>query len=156
MGHERDIATIRTNLHTIPYGGGESTSIPPDSPHQITSSTTATLPSPSVANRHVKRRLHMCAIRKLHSSKLFGRSGPTYTSYHMVAESWPLYHLICLIGVPLRLQRRYQAHPLLKSFKIGCKRSLAIERCFPNHRIVISHLSFELVDYLVFVWIIIM
>ena len=99
-----------------PYhiGGGESTSIPPDLPHQITSSTTATVPSPSIANRHVIRRLHMCAKRKLHSSELFGRAGPTYTPYHMVAESRALYLLICLIRSPLRLRRRYQAHPLLK------------------------------------------
>ena len=95
------------------YDGGESTSIPPDSPHQITSSTTATVPRRSIPNRHVKRRLHMCANRKLHSSKLFGRSGPTCTPYHMVAESRPLYFLIRLIRSPLRLQRRYQAHPLL-------------------------------------------
>ena len=98
-----------------PYhiGGGESTSIPPDLPHQITSSTTATVPSPSIANRHVIRRLNMCANRKLHSSELFGRAGPTYTPYHMVAENRPLYLLICLIRSPLRLRRRYHAHPLL-------------------------------------------
>ena len=59
--------------------GGESTSIPPDSPHQTTSSTTTTVPRRSIANRHVKRRLHMYTNRKLHSSKLFLRSGPTYT-----------------------------------------------------------------------------
>ena len=66
-----------------------------------------------LANCTTEGRLHMCAIRKLHSSKLFGRPGPTYTPYHMVAESRPLYLLIRLIRSPLRLQRRYQAHPLL-------------------------------------------
>ena len=98
----------------MPYDGGESTSKPPDSPHQTTSSTTATVPRRSIANRHVKRRLHMCANRKLHSSKLFRRSGPTYTPYHMMVESRPLYLLICLIKTLLRLQRRYHADPLLK------------------------------------------
>ena len=86
----------RTNLHTIPYDGGESTSVPPDSPHQTTSSTTATVPRRSIANRHVKRRLHRCANRKLHSSKLFLRSLPTYTPYHMMVETRPLYLLLCL------------------------------------------------------------
>ena len=64
------------------------------------------------------RRLHMYANRKLHSSKLFGRSGPTYTPYHMMAESRPLYLLLCLIGAPLRLQRRYHADPLLTGTSI--------------------------------------
>src|SRR5210317_1474834 len=74
----------------IPYDGGESTSLPPVSPIQDASSTTATIPSPSIANRHVNRRLHMYANRKLRSSKLFERSGPSYTPYHMMAESRPL------------------------------------------------------------------
>src|SRR5210317_2134287 len=99
--------------HTIPYEGGESTSIPPASPHEGTSSTTATVPRRSIANRHVKRRLHTYANRKTGSSKLFGRSGPIYTPYHMMVESRPLYLLLCLIGAPLRLQRRYHADPLL-------------------------------------------
>ena len=103
-----------TNLHTLPYDGGESTSIPPVSPHRGTPSTTATVPRRSIANRHAKRRLHnMCANRKLHSSKLFEPSGPTYTPYHMMVESRPLYLLLRLIGTPRRLQRRYQADPLL-------------------------------------------
>ena len=102
-----------TNLHTIPYDGGESTSIPPDLPHKTTSSTTATVPRPSIANWHVKRRLHMCAKRKSGSSKLFGRSGPTYTPYHMMVESRPLYLLLRLMRAPLRLRRRYHADPLL-------------------------------------------
>ena len=72
-----------------------------------------TVPRRSIANRHVNRRLHMCANRKLHSSELFGRSGPTYTPYHLMVESRPLYLLLCLIGAPLRLQRRYHADPLL-------------------------------------------
>src|SRR5210317_1500175 len=107
------ISTITAFLHTIPYDGGESTSIPPASPHEGTSSTTATVPSPSIANRHVKRRLHICDNRKSGSSKLFRRSGPTYTPYHMMAESRPLYLLLRLMRGPLRLQRRYQADPLL-------------------------------------------
>src|SRR6056300_173902 len=77
------------------------------------SSTTATVPRRSIANRHVNRRLHMCANRKLHSSKLFERSGPSYTPYHMMAESRPLHLLIRLIMAPLRLQQRYHADPLL-------------------------------------------
>ena len=32
----------------------------------------------------------------------------------MMAESRPLNLLLCLIGAPLRLQRRYHADPLLK------------------------------------------
>ena len=31
--------------------------------------------------KHFIRRLCMCAKRKLHSSKLLGRSGPSYTPY---------------------------------------------------------------------------
>src|SRR6056300_1650730 len=100
-------------LHTIPYDGGESTSITPGSPHQSAASTTLTVPRRSIANRRCNRRLHMCANRKLHSSKLFRRPGPTYTPYHMMVESRPLYLLLCLIGAPLRLQRRYHADPLL-------------------------------------------
>src|SRR5210317_1178814 len=101
-------------LHTIPYGGGESTSIPPDSPHKSTSSTTATVPSPSIAKVRIIRRLHMYANRKSGMSKLFEPPWPSYTPHHMVAESRPLPLLIRLINPPLRLQRRYQAHPLLK------------------------------------------
>src|SRR5210317_41483 len=101
-------------LHTIPYGGGESTSIPPDSLHKSTSSTTATVPSPSIAKVRIIRRLHMYANRKSGMSKLFEPPWPSYTPYHMVAESRPLYLLIRLINPPLRLQRRYQAQPLLK------------------------------------------
>ena len=62
-------------------------------------------------------------VRHLSSSKsvkrkwsirmLFGRSRPSYTPYHMMVESRPLYLLLRLIRTPLRLQRRYQAHPLL-------------------------------------------
>src|SRR5210317_855078 len=99
-------------LHTIPYDGGESTSIPPVSPIQDASSTTATVPRPSIANRHVNRRLHMYANRKLRSSKLFERSGPSYTPYHIMAESRRLYLLFRLFRTPLRLLRRYHAHPL--------------------------------------------
>src|SRR6056300_1184425 len=76
------------------------------------SSTTATVPRRSIANRHVNRRLHRYANHKLRSSKLFERSGPSYTPYHMMAESRPLYLLFRLVRTPLRLQRRYHADPL--------------------------------------------
>ncbi len=82
------------------------------------STTTATVPHRSIANRHVNRHLHMCANRKLHSSKLFERSGPSYTPYHMMAESRPLYLLIRLFRTPLRLQQRYHADPLLTGTSI--------------------------------------
>src|SRR6056300_468014 len=98
-------------LPTIPYDGRESTSIPPVLPCEDASSTTATVPRRSIANRHVNRRLHMYASRKLRSSKLFERSGPSYTPYHMMAESRPLYLLFRLVRTPLRLQRRYHADP---------------------------------------------
>src|SRR6056300_1572142 len=107
MRHEREIWAIRAFLHTIPYDGGESTSIPPVSPSQDASSTTETVPRRSIANRHVNRRLHMCAKRKLRSSKLFERSGPSYTPYHMMAESRPLYLLLRLIRAHLRIQHPY-------------------------------------------------
>src|SRR6056300_1461282 len=103
----------RTNLHTIPYGGGESTSKPPALPHRGTSSTTATVPRRSIAKLRCNRRLHTYANRKSGSSKLFGRAGPTYTPYHMMAESRPPNLLLRLIWAPLRLQRRYHADPLL-------------------------------------------
>src|SRR5210317_597333 len=101
-------------LHTIPYGGGESTSIPPASPHKNLSSTTATVPSPSIAKVRIIRRLHMSANRKSGMSKLFEPPWPSYTPYHMVAESRPLYLLLRLIKTCLRLQRQYHAHPLRK------------------------------------------
>ena len=86
-----DLCSIRAFLHTIPYDGGESTSKPPVSPHQNTSSTTATVPRRSIAELRCIRRLHTCANRKLRSSKLFAPSEPSYTPYHMMAESRPLY-----------------------------------------------------------------
>jgi hypothetical protein len=76
--------------------------------------TTATVPRRSIAKFRCIRRLHMWANRKLHSSKLFGPSEPSYTPYHMMVESRPLYLLIGLFRTPLRLQRRYHADPLLK------------------------------------------
>jgi hypothetical protein len=88
------------------------TSIPPALANQGTSSTTAAVPRRSIANRRCNRRLHRCANRNLHSSKLFGRSGPTYTPYHIMVESRPLYLLLWLIRAPLRLRRRYHADPL--------------------------------------------
>ena len=57
-------------------------SIVPDLPYPGTSSTTATVPRRSIAKVRCNRRLHTYANRKLRSSKLFGRSGPTYTPYH--------------------------------------------------------------------------
>src|SRR6056300_80838 len=87
-------------------------------PPHGTSSTTATVPRRSIANRHVNRRLHMCANRKLRSSKLFDPSGPSCTPYHMMAESRPLYLLLRLLMAPLRLQRRYHADPLLTGTSI--------------------------------------
>src|SRR6056300_133165 len=101
--------------HTIPCNGGESTSIPPPAmPHHDPSSSTATVPRRSIAKLRCNRRLHiMYANRKSGSSQLFGRSGPTYTPYHMMVESPPLYLLLRLIMTPLRLQRRYHADPLL-------------------------------------------
>ena len=94
------------------YDGGESTSKPPDLPHQSTYSTTATVPRRSIAKVRCNRRLHTYAKRKSGSSKLFCRSGPTYTPYHMMVESRPLYLLLRLIRTPLRLRRRYHADPL--------------------------------------------
>src|SRR5210317_108431 len=82
--------------HTIWWWRVDLYHIPPASPHQTTSLTTATVPCRSIANRHVKRRLHMYANRKLRSSKLFDPLGPSYTPYHMVVESRPLYLLLCL------------------------------------------------------------
>ena len=83
--------------------------------HHDTSSTTATVPRRSIAKLRCNRRLHMLyANRKSGSGKLFGRSGPTYTPYHTMVESRPLYHLLlCLIMTPLRLQRRYHADSFL-------------------------------------------
>src|SRR6056300_468436 len=107
----------RAILHIIPYDGGESTSIPPASPHQGTFSTTVTVPRRSIANRHSIRRLHMCAKRKFRMSEQFEQAEPSYTPYHMMAESRPesrpLYLLLRLIRAHFRLQRRYHADPLL-------------------------------------------
>src|SRR5210317_677438 len=76
-------------------------------------------PRRSIANRHVNRRLHMCANRKLRSSKLFERLGPSYTPYHVMAESRSLYLLLRLMRALLRLQQRYHhADPLLTGTSI--------------------------------------
>ena len=77
-----------------------------------------TVPRRSIANRHSICRLRMCAYRKLHSSKLFERSGPSYTLYHMMAETRPLYLLNHVMNAPLRLQWRYHADPLLTDTSI--------------------------------------
>src|SRR6056300_1022469 len=99
-------------LPAVPSSGRESSSTPPVSPSQDASSTTATVPRLSIANRHVNRRLHRYANRKLRSSKLFERSDPSYTPYHMSADHRPLYLLFRLVRPPHRLQRRYHAYPL--------------------------------------------
>src|SRR5210317_1500795 len=99
-------------LHPVPYDGGESTSIPPASPHQGASSNPLTVPRRSIANSGCNRRVHWYANRKLHSSMLFDRPWRSYTPYHMMAESRPLYLLLRLIRAPLRLNCRYHAHPL--------------------------------------------
>src|SRR5210317_2261039 len=78
----------------------------------------ATVPRRSIAKLRCNRRLHMYANRKSGSSKLFRRSGLSYTPYHMMVESRPLYLLLCLVGAPLRLQRRYHADPLLTGTSI--------------------------------------
>src|SRR5210317_1208476 len=96
----------------IPYDGGDSTSILPVSPIQDASSTTATVPRRSIANRHCNCRLHRYANRKLRSSKLFERWGLPTQRYHMMAETRPRYFLFRLFRTPLRLQRRYHADPL--------------------------------------------
>ena len=46
---QQALSPIRTNLHTIPYGGGDSTSIPPALAHRGTFSTTATVPRLTIA-----------------------------------------------------------------------------------------------------------
>src|SRR6056300_229812 len=103
----------RPILRLMLYDGGESTSIPPALPHRGTFSTTVTVPRRSIANRHTIRRLHMCANRKFSMSEQFEQAEPSYTSYHMMAESRPVYLLLCLSGAHFRLQFRYHADPLL-------------------------------------------
>jgi hypothetical protein len=115
---QQAVSTIGAVLHTIPYDGGESTSIHPAPPRQGTSLTTATVPRRSIANRHVNRRLNMCDNRKLRSSKLFDRWGPSYAPYHMMVESRPLYLLLRLVRAPLWLQQQYHADPLLTGTSI--------------------------------------
>ena len=55
--------------------------IAPTSTSQDTSTAIATQPCLSILSQRIIRRLYMCAKRKLHSSKLFDRSGPSYTPY---------------------------------------------------------------------------
>src|SRR6056300_584087 len=85
----------------IPYDGGASTTQPPALPIQNASLTAATVPRRSIAKVRCIRRLHMSANRKLRSSKLFGPSEPSYTPYHMMAESRPPNPLLCLFKTPL-------------------------------------------------------
>src|SRR5210317_1266085 len=111
--HERAICACKSIPHAFPSDVGESTSIPPASPHPGTFSTTATVPRRSIANRHSIRRLHMCANRKFSMSEQFEQAEPSYTSYHMMAETQPLYLLLRLMRAHFQLQRRYHADPLL-------------------------------------------
>ena len=105
------------------------------SPLNVTSSTTATVPSPSIAKLRIIRRLHMYANRKLRSSKLFDPSGPSYTPYHMMAESRPLHLLFRLVRTPLRLQRRYHADPL----PTGASNVVYIGMPFANQAVASSY-----------------
>ena len=92
----------------------------------INSSTAVTVPSRSIAKKHVDRRLHMYANRKSRSSMSSVRLGHSYTPYHVMAESRPLYLLLRLMWSPLRLQRRYHAYPFLRSV------SIVVYICMPN------------------------
>ena len=55
----------------------------------------------------------MCVNRKFSMSEQFEQAEPSYTSYHMMAETRPLYLLIRLIRAHFRLRQRYHADPLL-------------------------------------------
>jgi hypothetical protein len=58
--------------------------------------------------------IHMPIANYAVASSLVHQSLPTHHTYHMMAESRPLYLLFRLFRTPLRLQRRYHADPLLK------------------------------------------
>src|SRR6056300_754997 len=94
----------RAILHTIPYDGGESTSIPPASPHRGTFSTTVTVPRRSIANRHSIRRLHMWANRRVSMSGQDEQAEPSCTSLQLIPVICRLYLLLRLIGAHFRLQ----------------------------------------------------
>src|SRR6056300_304429 len=55
--------------------------IAPTSTSQDTSMAIATQPCLSIISQRIIRSLNMSAKRKLHSSKLFDRSGPSHTPY---------------------------------------------------------------------------
>src|SRR6056300_1754493 len=94
----------RPILRLMLYDGGESTSIPPALPHRGTFSTTVTVPRRSIANRHTDRRRHVWAKREKSMSDLCAQADPSSASCYMMAESRPLYLLLCLIGAHFRLQ----------------------------------------------------
>ena len=79
-----------------PYGVGESTStaIAPASPHQDTSSTTATVLRRSIAEWRCNLRRYMYAKRKWGMSEEFEQSGPSCTPYG-VGESTSTAHRSC-------------------------------------------------------------
>src|SRR5210317_149746 len=68
--------------------------IAPASPHQDTSSTTATVPGRSIVATHVNRRIHTPAKRKWGMSEQFEQSGPSCTPYG-VGESTYVGHSSC-------------------------------------------------------------
>ena len=71
------------------------------------------VPRRSIVATRVNRRLYIYAKRKFSMSEQFEQTEPSYTSYHMMAETRPLYLLLRLIRAHLRLQRWYHADPLL-------------------------------------------
>src|SRR5210317_427975 len=68
--------------------------IAPASPHQATSSTTATVPGRSIAATHVNRRLHIPAERKWGMSEQFEQSESSFSPYG-VGESTYVAHSSC-------------------------------------------------------------
>src|SRR5210317_933655 len=86
---QHTVWATRAFPHTIPYGGGQSTSYPPSTTIKRTSSTTATVPCLSIAKLRIIRRLYICANHKLHSNIQSGRPGHSHIPYHMVADSRP-------------------------------------------------------------------
>src|SRR5210317_269994 len=65
--------------------------IAPASPHQATSSTTATVPGRSIAATHANRRLHIPAERKWGMSEQFEQSGPSCTPYGVGESTYVSY-----------------------------------------------------------------
>src|SRR6056300_216946 len=71
----------RSEPSYTPYGCGESTSTPPTSPHEDTSSDIATQPQSPKAKLRIIHRLHMYAKLKWGMSNELWRSEPSYTPY---------------------------------------------------------------------------